>query len=77
VRLENICLNPVGRVISAIKKSKEMPAGGVSAELEILPQYESALLRIEENSHIWVLTWFHQSDRSKLAIHPSINPGLP
>jgi len=75
--LENICLNPVGHVVSSIKISREMPAGGVPAAIEILPQYESALLRIEENSHIWILSWFHQSDRNKLVTPPGVNHDLP
>jgi tRNA-Thr(GGU) m(6)t(6)A37 methyltransferase TsaA len=75
--LDKIFLNPVGHVVSSIKTSREMPAGGVPAAIEILPQYESALLRIEENSHIWILSWFHQSDRSKLAMHPGVNRDLP
>lgn len=77
VSLENICLNPVGHVVSSVKSSRKMPAGGVPAAIEILPQYETALLRIEENSHIWVLSWFHQSDRSKLVTPPGVNHDLP
>lgn len=75
--MDNICLNPVGHVVSSVTSSREMPAGGVPAAIEILPQYESALLRIEENSHIWVLSWFHQSDRSLLVTPPGVNRNLP
>jgi len=75
--LENICLNPVGRVVSSVKTAKEMPAGGVPAVIEILPPYEAALLRIEENSHLWILSWFHQSDRSNLVTPPGVNRDLP
>lgn len=75
--MENICLNPVGHVVSSVESTREMPAGGVPAAIEILPQYESALLRIEENSHIWVLSWFHQSERSKLVTSPGVNHDLP
>ncbi len=75
--MENICLNPVGRVVSSVTTTKQMPAGGVPAAIEILSQYETALLRIEENSHLWVLSWFHQSDRSKLVTPPGVNRDLP
>jgi tRNA-Thr(GGU) m(6)t(6)A37 methyltransferase TsaA len=75
--LELICIYPVGYVISSVANAREMPPGGVSAMIEILPQYEPALLRIEENSHIWIQSWFHQSDRNKLTTSPRVNTDLP
>lgn len=75
--MEPICLYPIGYVISSVANAREMPPGGVAATIEILPQYEPALLRIEENSHIWILSWFHQSDRSKLSTAPGVNADLP
>ena len=74
--MEPICLYPVGYVISSVAHTHEMPHGGVPATIEILPQYEPALLRIEENAYIWIQSWFHQSDRTKLTSSPSINTDL-
>ncbi len=75
--METICIHPIGQVISSVADAHEMPPGGVPATVEILPQYEAALLRIEENSNIWIQSWFHQSDRSKLTTSPRVNPDLP
>lgn len=75
--MEPICLYPVGHVISSVAHAHEMPPGGVPATIEILPQYESALLHIEENSYIWIQSWFHQSDRTKLTTPPGVNNDLP
>lgn len=65
-----ILLEPVGRVISSVTDSKAMLPGGVPAQIEIYPGFVPALERLEENSHIWVLSWFHQADRSKISAVP-------
>lgn len=75
--MESIYVSPVGYVISSVADSGNMPPGGVPAMVEILPQYQSALLRIEENSHIWIQSWFHQADRDKLTTAPRVNSDLP
>lgn len=75
--VEPIILDPVGRVISLVADSRKMPPGGVPAMIEIYPRYEQALQGLEENSHIWVLSWFHQADRKKLIVIPHINTELP
>lgn len=75
--MDPILLNPVGHVISSVADSREMPPGGVPATIEILPRYEPALLRLEENSHIWIQSWFHQANRKKIITHSSINNDLP
>ena len=44
-------------------------------------KYEPGLLRMEKQSEIWVLWWFHRNDtpekRSILQVHPRGNPGNP
>lgn len=75
--MEPIIIDPVGRVISSVEDARDMPPGGMPAVIEIYPQYEPALLRVEENSHIWVISWFHQSDRSVLNTSPRVNKDLP
>jgi len=49
--------------------------------IEIYPQYEQALLGIEQFSHILVLYWFDENDtpegRSILQVHPCGNPKNP
>jgi tRNA-Thr(GGU) m(6)t(6)A37 methyltransferase TsaA len=49
--------------------------------IEVYPQYEQALLGIEQFSHILVLYWFDENDtpegRSILQVHPCSNPKNP
>lgn len=75
--METINLHPIGYVISPVSEAKDMPPGGVAAEIEVLPQYQPALLRIEENSHLWIHSWFHQASRGKLTAHPRGNLEMP
>ncbi|MFW5928279.1 MAG: tRNA (N6-threonylcarbamoyladenosine(37)-N6)-methyltransferase TrmO [Thermoplasmatota archaeon] len=39
--------------------------------------YSEALLGIEENSHITVLMWFHEGDRSIKQVHPMADESNP
>jgi tRNA-Thr(GGU) m(6)t(6)A37 methyltransferase TsaA len=49
--------------------------------IEVDPQYQQALLGIEELSSIWVLYWFDRNDtpeqREILQVHPRGNPHNP
>jgi len=65
-----IMINPVGVVRSETKNPEDIPLPGQPASVEIFPQYVEALHRIEENSHLWLLLWFHKSDRSCLRTIP-------
>lgn len=44
-------------------------------------QYEPGLLRLDQQSHIWVIWWFDRNDtpekRSVLQVHPQGNPDNP
>lgn len=75
--MEPILLNPIGRVISSFTDRREMPSGGAPAQVEIFPAYESALLGLEENSHIWIQSWFHLADRSRLITNFQGEPSQP
>lgn len=76
--LAGILLNPVGQVLNAIEEPEHMPPGGVDSTIEIYPEFYDALLHIESNSHLWVLSWFHKSERDVLQAVPGrVNPDLP
>ena len=76
--MEEIVLKPVGQVLSSTEEPEDMPLGGLEAVIEIFPEYQEALKGIEENSHIWVLSWFHKAPRDVLRVKPGrINPELP
>ena len=76
---EAIVIRPVGVVKSdyyldpkAVTDSEE------KAVVEVFPQYADALLRIEKNSHLWILSWFHLARRDALFTVPyRMNPNLP
>jgi tRNA-Thr(GGU) m(6)t(6)A37 methyltransferase TsaA len=71
-------LQPIGVVHADVDDPMDMPIGGRLAEIEVFPQYQPALTRIEENSHIWLLLWFHLADRKILTTRPiKVNPDLP
>lgn len=76
--MEEIILNPIGLVVSSVDDIEEMPLGGKRSQIIIYPEYKDALLRIEANSHLWVLSWFHKSSREVLQANPhKVNPDLP
>lgn len=76
--MDDIVLQPVGIVKSEFTEPDHMPLGGAIAVIEIDPRYVPALKGLEENSHIWVLSWFHKAPRDVLRVVPAkVNPNLP
>ncbi|MDD2586884.1 MAG: tRNA (N6-threonylcarbamoyladenosine(37)-N6)-methyltransferase TrmO [Syntrophomonadaceae bacterium] len=76
--MDEILLKPVAKVISKVDEPSNMPLGGVTAVIEILPEYTDALKGIGENSHIWIIAWFHKAPRNILRTRPGkVNPDLP
>ncbi len=74
----SILIKSIGVVKSGIKNPDDVPIPGNPAEVEVFSEYKQALLRIEENSHLWLLLWFHKADRNLLATVPRrVNPDLP
>jgi len=75
---ENIVIKPIGVVRVSILDPAEMPLTGHPAVVRVFPGYADALLRLEEHSHYWVLTWFDQARRDVLKTIPwRVNPNLP
>ncbi|MDY0341827.1 MAG: tRNA (N6-threonylcarbamoyladenosine(37)-N6)-methyltransferase TrmO [Coriobacteriia bacterium] len=71
-------LYQIGTVHSALDDPNGMPLGGGEAVIDIDPKYSEGLKRLEEHSHIWILTWFHKSNRTTLSVVPAkIDPNLP
>lgn len=74
----SIVLQPIGYVRSALTSLDDYPPPGQPAWIDIRPEYQEALERIEDNSHLWALLWFHKSDRQLLKTIPRrFNPDLP
>lgn len=75
---ETIDISPIGHVDNLCGSPEDMPLGGRQAVIRLRPDYEPALLRVREHSHLWILTWFHQTNRSILRVRPSkVNPAMP
>lgn len=68
--MEDILIRPVGYVKSPVDDPDSMPWGGREAQIEILPEYIDALLHLEENSHLWIISWFHKASRDMLRTAP-------
>lgn len=70
------CINlfPIGFVRSPLKQRSDAPRQGVEgapdADLEISPEFSSALEGLRAGDHLWVLTWLHLSQRAVLKVHP-------
>ena len=74
----SIVLQPIGYVRSPLTSLDDFLPPGQPAWIDILPHYQEALERIQDNSHLWILLWFHKSDRRLLKTIPRrFNPDLP
>lgn len=73
--MNTIELKPIGIVHSSDECTANIPLQGTAAVIEVFPEYAAALEKIGENSHLWILSWFHESKRDILALSPArINP---
>ncbi|MDP2937527.1 MAG: tRNA (N6-threonylcarbamoyladenosine(37)-N6)-methyltransferase TrmO [Dehalococcoidia bacterium] len=59
-------LKPIGVVHSSIKETGDMPHHGVPAQVEVYPEFADGLFGIEGNSHIMIIGFFHEADRTLL-----------
>jgi tRNA-Thr(GGU) m(6)t(6)A37 methyltransferase TsaA len=76
--LGSIDLNPIGIVHSDYHDPAIIPKFNHKAVVEIYPDYQDALYRIEEHSHLWILSWFHKARRNFLRTVPArVNPDAP
>jgi len=65
-----IDLYPVGEVVSDVDRPLDMPLTGKPGVIRIYPEFVPALHRVEDHSHLWVLSWFHQANRTLLRVAP-------
>lgn len=76
--MPEIVIKPIARIINSVDDPMEMPPGGVESVIEVKDQYMAGLLGIEQNSHIWILSWFHKANRQVLQTVPArISRDLP
>lgn len=62
------------RLESCPKQGRE---GAPPARVEILPEFKDAIEGMAPGDRVIILTWFHQSDRRTLQVHPRGNPANP
>jgi len=71
---DDLDIRPIGYVHSVLKDRSMAPRqgseGAPDARLEILPAFVAGREGIEAGIEIWIFTWFHQSERSVLRVHP-------
>jgi tRNA-Thr(GGU) m(6)t(6)A37 methyltransferase TsaA len=76
--MDEFILKPIGTVQNNIHNRKEMVALGVPSTIKIKEKYQDALLKLEENSHLIVMCYFHEARRETLRVFPQkfglINP---
>jgi hypothetical protein len=67
-------VRPIGFVRSSLKRRAEAPKSGnegaPDAWIEVMPAFAEGLQSITVGDDIIVLTWFHQSRRDVLKLHP-------
>ncbi len=72
--MSEIVLRPIGRVVSEFRHRKGVPRLGGPAAVELFPEFEPGLHRLEKHSHLWVLAWLDQAERDVLQVIPR---GIP
>ncbi len=77
----DLTLHPIGLIRSQLTDRKTAPRhredNAPEAWLEIDPQFHDALLGIQANDKLILLTWLHQARRETLQVHPKRIPGAP
>ena len=71
----------IGKIRSKLTHIKSCPKqgheGAPSARVELRPEFKDALKGVIPGDRLIILTWFHQSDRRTLQVHPRNNANAP
>ena len=74
-------LQPIGFIRSTLKNRKEAPKqgseGAPDAWLEVNPAVAAGLEGLAVGAEIILITWFHQSQRDVLKVHPRSDQNIP
>lgn len=81
IESESYLLKPIGVVRSPLKDRETAPSqgneGAPDAVIEVVPSVLEGLEGIEAGHEIILVTWFHQSRRDVLKLHPRWDPRNP
>jgi len=78
VLMDKILIQPIGYVRNSLGKRPYNQWRDTESEIVISEEYQEALYRLDEYSHIEVLFYIHEMDRPfRTRIHPTGNPEYP
>lgn len=66
----SMVLTPIGVVRSSVSDRQVMPTFGVPARVEIFPEFADGLRHVQKHTHVWILAWLHEADRTRLLVTP-------
>src|SRR5262245_60050432 len=76
-----VAVTPIGVVRSPLVERKNAPRqgdeGAPDAWIHVRPELGDALTGLAAGDELVVLTWFHQSNRDVLKVHPRGDPKAP
>jgi tRNA-Thr(GGU) m(6)t(6)A37 methyltransferase TsaA len=79
--MKTFSIQPIGVIRSEIKNKEDAPLfyteGAPNAFLEIFPEFEEGLHRMQAGDEIIVITWLHLGRRDVLKVHPRNDPSNP
>lgn len=71
---DSILIVPIGVIHTPYARREEIPRQGRLSkelcEIELYPEFAPALKDIEQCTHLFVIFWLHQADRSRLTATP-------
>ena len=67
---DSYLVRPIGVVQSPFETPSSVPIGGDRATLVVFPEFQDGLNGLEYSSHLVVIAFLHQADRSALATRP-------
>jgi formylmethanofuran dehydrogenase subunit E len=68
-------IRPIGQVHNSAEERTDF--SDLISEIEIFPEFEQGLYRIEENEEVIVLFLFDRSDMIRMTVHPCGDPANP
>ena len=78
INIEPVEMQPIGVVRNGAGRRRYDGWRKVVSEIIIDPEYLEALYRLDEFSHIYVIFYLHEMDKSfRTKIHPTGNPEYP
>lgn len=79
--MDTYAVRPIGFIRSTLKTRREAPCQGAEGApdvwLDVLPEFEPALLGVAPGADVIVVTFLHQAARNVLQVHPRRNPQNP